>query len=439
MDQFPRFDAQPPDQSSPVLSQVERGQWDTVMGYFDGNTVTALWNYAQHFALSDNSFATMSGQSTRGALNLTAGDTYGVLCGPASSVYGDVPECGRPGVVDAHTPAPTNGQLGTFVDDTDPYWDVCSTGQPAALTGRNIGDLLTAAGVTWGWFQGGFTRAADGTCSTESSARSFRPRRRRSIPGPTRSAFRTTCRTTTRSSTSRRRRIRCTCRRRRWPWWAGPTRPSISTISRGSGRRREPGTCPPSRSSRRPPTRTGIPGNSNPLDEQTFLVTTLNRLQQLPEWRDMAVIIAADDSDGWYDHVMPPIVNQSSTPLDFQCGSRSDGPGARCGYGPRLPLLVISPYAKAELRQPRADRPDVHPAVHRGQLAGRRAHQHHLVRPDRGIARRHVRLLAARHAALAAGSRHRSSLASGGLALPLTRSIGSVVHTSVGRCWRRTP
>ena len=60
----------------------------------------------------------------------------------------------------------------------------------------------------------------------------------------------------------------------------------------------------------------------------------------------MAVIIAADDSDGWYDHVMPPIVNQSNTPLDFLCGSRSDGPGARCGYGPRLPLLVISPYAK---------------------------------------------------------------------------------------------
>ena len=60
----------------------------------------------------------------------------------------------------------------------------------------------------------------------------------------------------------------------------------------------------------------------------------------------MAVIIAWDDSDGWYDHVMPPIVNQSNTPLDFLCGSRSDGPRARCGYGPRLPLLVISPYAK---------------------------------------------------------------------------------------------
>ena len=60
----------------------------------------------------------------------------------------------------------------------------------------------------------------------------------------------------------------------------------------------------------------------------------------------MAVIVAADDSDGWYDHVMPPIVNQSNTSLDFRCGSRTDGPGARCGYGPRLPLLVISPYAR---------------------------------------------------------------------------------------------
>ena len=27
-----------------------------VMGYYDGNTVTAMWNYAQHFAMSDNSF-----------------------------------------------------------------------------------------------------------------------------------------------------------------------------------------------------------------------------------------------------------------------------------------------------------------------------------------------------------------------------------------------
>jgi phospholipase C len=90
----------------------------------------------------------------------------------------------------------------------------------------------------------------------------------------------------------------------------------------------------------------GHPGNSNPLDEQEFIVRTVNRLQQLPQWKDMAVIIAADDSDGWYDHVMPPIVNKSNTTLDYLCGDVSEGPGARCGYGPRLPLLVLSPYAR---------------------------------------------------------------------------------------------
>ena len=47
------------------------------MGYFDGNTVTALWNYAQHFAMSDNFFGSTFGPSTPGALNLVSGQTHG--------------------------------------------------------------------------------------------------------------------------------------------------------------------------------------------------------------------------------------------------------------------------------------------------------------------------------------------------------------------------
>src|SRR5262249_41074983 len=90
----------------------------------------------------------------------------------------------------------------------------------------------------------------------------------------------------------------------------------------------------------------GHPGNSTPLDEQVFLVETLNRVQRLPEWESTAVIIAWDDSDGWYDHVMPPIVTHSATPLDFGCGTVTTEEPARCGYGPRLPLLLISPWAR---------------------------------------------------------------------------------------------
>src|SRR5215471_13020621 len=47
-----------------------------VMGYFDGNTVIALWNYAQNFAMNDNSYGTVFGPSTPGLLNLVSGNTY---------------------------------------------------------------------------------------------------------------------------------------------------------------------------------------------------------------------------------------------------------------------------------------------------------------------------------------------------------------------------
>ena len=48
------------------------------MGYYDGNTVTALWDYAQRFAMSDNSYGTNFGPSTPGAINLASGQTNGV-------------------------------------------------------------------------------------------------------------------------------------------------------------------------------------------------------------------------------------------------------------------------------------------------------------------------------------------------------------------------
>src|SRR2546425_748082 len=74
--------------------------------------------------------------------------------------------------------------------------------------------------------------------------------------------------------------------------------------------------------------------------------------RQVPGWDEVVILITYDDSDGWYDHVMPPIVSTSATSADALSGPGSCGtpqPGAyqgRCGFGPRLPLLVISPYAR---------------------------------------------------------------------------------------------
>jgi phospholipase C len=96
----------------------------------------------------------------------------------------------------------------------------------------------------------------------------------------------------------------------------------------------------------------GHAGYSDPLDEQTFVVNTINAIMSSPAWNTTAIIIAYDDSDGWYDHVVGPIVSPSGVADDSLAGAGSCGNSAnsvyqgRCGYGPRLPLLVISPYAK---------------------------------------------------------------------------------------------
>src|SRR6516225_10018229 len=50
----------------------------TVMDYYDGNTVTGLWNYAQHYAMSDKSYETTFGPSSPGAINLVSGNTGAV-------------------------------------------------------------------------------------------------------------------------------------------------------------------------------------------------------------------------------------------------------------------------------------------------------------------------------------------------------------------------
>jgi phospholipase C len=98
----------------------------------------------------------------------------------------------------------------------------------------------------------------------------------------------------------------------------------------------------------------GHPAYSDPLDEQQFVVKEVNALEQLPTWKSTAVIVAYDDSDGWYDHAYSGVTNPSQTAADSLTGTNQCGTGTnylgfeqgRCGYGPRMPFLVLSPYAK---------------------------------------------------------------------------------------------
>src|ERR1700730_17316156 len=77
MDQFP--------QNTAALGEGCSADGSTVMDYYDGNTVTAMWNYAQHFAMSDSSFDSTYGPTFPGHLNVISGNTYGGILHNATS------------------------------------------------------------------------------------------------------------------------------------------------------------------------------------------------------------------------------------------------------------------------------------------------------------------------------------------------------------------
>src|SRR6202045_936843 len=97
-----------------------------VMGYYDGNTVTAMWNYAQHFALNDNNYTTQFGPSTPGAINLISGQTNGVSATLNVFNTSTTPVTLLHGTHEAWGDAAHNQGNITEIGDGDPLMDVCS-------------------------------------------------------------------------------------------------------------------------------------------------------------------------------------------------------------------------------------------------------------------------------------------------------------------------
>jgi len=309
------------DQVSELLSGTGAGCTPNLaMGYYDGNTVTALWNYAQHFAMSDNFFGTNFGTTVMGHLNLISGQTHGA------------------------TPATVSGKVanGSVIANIDGANDDCSTGTTIQMAGKNVGDLLNAKSITWGWFYGDFTPTAStggvAQCTSQYDDHYDPFQYYASTANPTH---------------------------------ARPS--SVKTIGFSGDPANHDydiddffaavsaGNFPTVSFLKAISIEDAHPGNSDPLDEQQFVVRVANFLQAQPEWANTALIVLYDDSDGWYDHQLGQIVNGSKTSADALTGPGSCGNGlnalpglnpatthaqGRCGYGPRQPLLVISPWAQ---------------------------------------------------------------------------------------------
>ncbi|WP_033294263.1 phospholipase C [Amycolatopsis jejuensis] len=316
------------------------GEPGLVMDYYDGNTVTGMWNYAQHYAMSDNSFNTVFGPSTPGAINLISGQTHGIQ---AVDPVTHEPKS------DSYVVASPNAQgVGTVINDPDPAWDDCSDKNHTAkdnlgaMSGRNVGDLLNDRHVTWGWFQGGFRPTGTANGYAVCGQKHANIGNQASVDySPHHQPFQYY------RSTSN-------------PHHLPPS--SAQAIGQTDQANHQydisdfddslkAGSMPAVSFLKAPEYQDGHAGYSDPLDEQHFVVNEINKIQQSPEWRSTAIVLAYDDSDGWYDHVNPAIVNGSQDASQDQavCTGKAAGLGGyadRCGYGPRLPLLVISPYSK---------------------------------------------------------------------------------------------
>ena len=383
-----------------------------VMNYYDGNSVTALWNYAQRYAMSDNSYGTTFGPSSPGAINLASGDTGGVDMSHTVN---------NPSIATAAKPnadLTADGQGGySLTSDAQPYWDDCSTRDAVAMSGQNIGDKLNAKGLSWGWFQGGgrpttsFADAAAAVGNPGQSTATFIPNEFKgkffqSVPHatdqgicnavhPLGAGLRAPLPTGTGQFGYKDDYIPHHEPFDYYVSTANPHHLTVPTDSSGQdtlaglrtvGRDTQhytlgvpqfdtpnhqydtsdfdqlvsaihEGDLPPSALPavsflKAPGYQDGHAVYSDPIDEQQFIVNEINALQQTPDWKSTAVIVAYDDSDGWYDHAFSGVTNPSTSVADGltapgMCGSGTPlaGQQGRCGYGPRLPLLVISPWA----------------------------------------------------------------------------------------------
>lgn len=329
------------------------GEPGLAMDYYDGNTVTALWNYAQQYTLSDRAYSSNYGPSTPGALNLASGNTHGVVSiDPATGKQTGKPDSYTVQSPDAHG-------VGTVVNDPDPAWDDCSdkdhtsSNALASMQGKNVGDLLNAKKVSWGWFQGGFRPSTgwDGTSGSYAKC------------------------DTTHNNVGGTAAVDYSPHHNPFSYYKSTANPhhlppkSVSEIGHNGQANHnydltdfsaalKAGHLPSVSFLKAGEYQDGHAGYSDPIDEQHFLVNEINAIQSSPQWKSTAIVVAYDDSDGWYDHAFVAPRNGSTDTSVGSNGRATDSPACqsgpkaaggyadRCGPGTRQPLLVISPYSK---------------------------------------------------------------------------------------------
>lgn len=302
------------------------------MEHEDCDTVPFLWKYAKTFALYDHIFQAMYGPSTPGNIDLVAAQTGQTQWARhPSEATGDADDGPGVPVVDDLYPAfgpYHNGEPKTKqVDLTFANLFLTLSGVSATSAVIDNGDVkediaaLAGSGnapVPWGWYQEGFKDDGSGTYPayvTHHNAAQFfgYVRLNQSL-------------------------------------WSNvhdltellPAIQSGALPDRGvyfiKGGYKNPFGWQPANPD--PQVRKSFlgdddhPGYSDSHISEAMVATFVNAIAQSKYWNDSAIVILWDDSEGYYDHVPPPVFETC--------------PDARpCGDGPRVPMILISPYARS--------------------------------------------------------------------------------------------
>ena len=346
--------------TAPTLVQKQRGE--LVMGHLDCDTIPFLWQYADRFTLMDDFHQTIIGPSTPNALAMIAGqsgETQWALhpgtgsnntASPTVKLSGGEPVVGDPGpfpgskldtnavkppygLNDDDPAKPTLNQtyaslplsfMGPAIDkiiqsDQNPALDLLDVQRDIReIASKNMNQ------VQWGWYQQGYNAEP-----TDSAA------------SPTGSNY---------------------IVHHNGPQYFGYVASNTDQINNLHGLQDFFGDV----SSQKLPAAGGVfyvrggygnndklspldpspavqknfqgnddhPGYSDAMISEALIADEVNAIANSPYWKDSAIIIAYDETDGLYDHALPHIRSK-------------DPEGAPLAGGPRIPAIVVSPYAKA--------------------------------------------------------------------------------------------
>ncbi|MGG1401645.1 alkaline phosphatase family protein [Bacillus salipaludis] len=186
-------------------------------------------------------------------------------------------------------PSPKNGPFGG--DSTN--------GLKYNLTYKNIGDELSASNQSWAWYAGGWDAAKADPASAEAKTYSPHHNPFQYFQNYEDGKYDNNLKDYNNFAKD----------------IDNGNLPSVSFIKAGYGDDEHPGT-----------------GNQSTPSAEEFTVDTINKIMSSPYWKDTAIIVTYDEGGGFFDHIAPPTVTPNADGLQ--------------GDGPRIPAMVISPYAK---------------------------------------------------------------------------------------------